>query len=69
MYSAHLNGGLCNVCVLFDDPDVKNRGIFVKKAFQDLSKPEKVKEHNNLQYYQKKREIQNPEKFCNTDRY
>ena len=52
VYSPHLNGGLCNVCVLFDDPDVKNRGIFVKKAFQDCSKPEKVKEHNNLQYHQ-----------------
>ena len=52
MYSPHLNGGLCNVCVLFDDPDVKNRGIFVKKAFQDLSKPEKVKEHNYLQHHQ-----------------
>ena len=52
VYSPHLNGGLCNVCVVFDDPDVKNRGIFVKKAFQDRSKPEKVKEHNNLQYHQ-----------------
>ena len=31
VYSLHLNGGLCNVCVPFDDPDVKNRGIFVKK--------------------------------------
>ena len=39
MYSPHLNEGLRNVCDLFDDQDVKNRGIFVKKAFEDLSKP------------------------------
>ena len=52
VYSPNLNGGLCNVCVHFDDPDVKNRGIFVKKAFQDLLKLEKVKEHNSLQYHQ-----------------
>ena len=26
-----LNGGLYKTCVLFDTPDVRNRGIFVKK--------------------------------------
>ena len=51
MYIPHLNVALCNVCVLFNYPDVKNRSMFVKKAFQDLSKLEKVKEHNNLQYH------------------
>ena len=51
MYISHLNVALCNVCVLFNYLDVKNRSMFVKKAFQDLSKLEKVKEHNNLQYH------------------
>ena len=39
------------VCILFDNPDTKNRGIFVRKVFQDISKPEKIYDHNGLQYH------------------
>ena len=31
-------------CVLFDGKD-SNRGTFVKRAFQDVGKPEKIREH------------------------
>ena len=37
------------VCILFDNPDTKNRGIFVGKVFQDISKPEKMDDQNWLQ--------------------
>ena len=50
-YSPYINGRLCKVCVLFDNPDDKNREIFVRKAFQDTSKPEKIDKHNGLQYH------------------
>ena len=35
IYRPFLNGGLCKTCVLFDTPDVRNRGIFVKKSFSE----------------------------------
>ena len=50
-YSPYLNGGLCKVCVLFHNPHAENRGIFVRKAFQNISKPEKIDQHNGLQYH------------------
>ena len=38
--------------MLFDTPDVMNYGIFVKKAFQNLTKSEKkIADHNGLQYH------------------
>ena len=51
-YSPYLNGGLSKVCELFDNPDAKNRRTFVKKAFEDISNPEKIVEHNGLQYHE-----------------
>ena len=44
VYSKELEGGLCRFCVLFDEKD-SNRGIFVKRAFQDVGKPERIGEH------------------------
>ena len=41
VYSPHLNGGLCNVCVLYDDPDVKIDVYLSKKLskiFQNRKK-------------------------------
>ena len=52
VYSKELDGGLCKACVLFDDPNNVNRGSFVKSAFQNISKPEKVPYHETLQYHQ-----------------
>ena len=37
IYSKELKGGLCKACILFDKTDEVNRGIFVKRAFQDLN--------------------------------
>ena len=44
VYSKELEGGFCKFCVLFDEKH-SNRGIFVKRAFQDVGKPEKIREH------------------------
>lgn len=57
VYSRELEGGLCKVCVLFDDPNNNNRGNFVKHAFQNVSKPEKIAEHEKLHYHQHALEI------------
>ena len=52
VYSKELKGGLCKVCILFDKADEINRGIFVKRAYQDLNKPEKVLEqHAQAEYH------------------
>ena len=45
VYSKELRGGLCKACTLFDKADEVKRGIFVKRAYQDLNKPEKIPEH------------------------
>ena len=50
-YSKELKGGLCKVCILFDKADEVNRGIFVKRAYQDLNKPEKIPEHAQTKYH------------------
>ena len=50
VYSKELDGHLCKTCVLFDKSK-KNQGIFVKNAFQKVSKPEKIKEYETLAYH------------------
>ena len=45
VYSGELKGGLCKACILFDKADEVNRGIFIKRVYQDLNKPEKILEH------------------------
>ena len=45
VYNKELRGGLCKACTLFDKADEVKRGIFVKRAYQDLNKPEKIPEH------------------------
>ena len=45
VYSKELKGGLCKAYILFDKADKINRGIFVKRSYQDLNKPEKTLEH------------------------
>ena len=50
VYSKELEGGFCNFCVLFDKKD-SNRGIFVKRAFQDVCKSEKIREHAKAKYH------------------
>ena len=52
VYSQELEGDLCNFCVLLDEND-SNRGIFVKGAFQDVGKPEKIREHAEAKYQNK----------------
>ena len=44
VYSKELEGGLCKCYVLFDEKD-SNQDIFVKRAFQNVGKPEKIREH------------------------
>ena len=51
VYNKELKGGLCKVCILFDKVDEVNRGIFVKRAYQDLKKPEKILEHAQPKYH------------------
>ena len=53
VYSKELEGGFCNFCVLFDKKD-SNRGIFVKRAFQDVCKSEKIREHAKAKYHNEK---------------
>ena len=48
--SKELEGGLCKFCVLFNEKDA-NRAIFVKRAFQDVGKPEKIREHAEPKYH------------------
>ena len=38
IYSPFLNGKWYELYVLLDTPDAKNKGIFVKKAFQNQKK-------------------------------
>ena len=50
VYSKELERALCKSCVLFNEKD-SNRGIFVKRAFQDVGKPEKIREHSEAKYH------------------
>ena len=50
VYSKELEGCLCKFCVLFDEKD-SNQGICVKRAFQDVCKPEKIREHAEAKHY------------------
>ena len=43
--------GLCKTCILFDKADEVSRGIFVKRAYQDLNKPEKILQHAQIKYH------------------
>ena len=43
--------GLCKTCILFDKADEVSRGIFVKRAYQDLKKPEKILQHAQIKYH------------------
>ena len=38
---------------MFDGKD-SNRGIFVKRAFQDVGKPEKIRQHAKAKYHNEK---------------
>ena len=51
VYNKELKGGLCKACILFDKVDEVNRGIFVKRAYQDFNKPWKILEHAQTQYH------------------
>ena len=52
VYSKELAGGLCKDCILFDPVESNvNRGIFVKRAFRDFSKPENISELVQTQYH------------------
>ena len=52
VYSKELEGGLCKACVLFDENSgSKLRGRFVKTAFQDVGKSEKISEHESKDYH------------------
>ena len=52
VYSKKLEGGLWKTYFLFDPVENNvNRGIFVKRAFTDISKPEKVWELAKTQYH------------------
>ena len=51
VHSKELKGGLCKACILFDKADEVNRGIFVKRAYQNLNKPEKILEHTQTKYH------------------
>ena len=42
---------MCKACILFDKADEVNRGIFVKRAYQDLNKPEKIVKHAQTKYH------------------
>ena len=48
--SKELDGGLCKFCILFDKKD-SNRAIFVKRDYQDVGKPEKIREHAEAKYH------------------
>ena len=51
-YSKELQGGLCKVCVLFDrNSRSKPRGKFVKTAFLDIGKSEKIANHETKVYH------------------
>ena len=54
VYSTELKGGLCKACILFDKADKVNRGISIKRAYQDLNKPEKILEHAQTKYHNDK---------------
>ena len=52
VYKNELESGLCKACILFNPvEDNVNRGTFVKRAFRDFSKPEKIREHAQTQYH------------------
>ena len=51
IYSKELKDGLCKTFILFDKVDEINRGIFVKRAYQDLKKRGKILEHAQTKYH------------------
>ena len=51
VYSYKLSGGLCKACVLFDEKNKTTRGVFVKTAYQNISRQDKI--HENTEYHQK----------------
>ena len=58
VYSKELEGGLCKACVLFDECSAvrgsnNKRGNFVKNAFQNIGKSEKIESHEQTEYHQK----------------
>ena len=65
VYSKELQGGLCRVCILFDENKTGTlRGNFVKNAFQNLAKSEKIAEHEGTKYHQ--RSYEKAESFLRT---
>ena len=42
VYNKELKEGLCKACILFDKADEINRGAFVRGAYKDLNKPERI---------------------------
>ena len=75
VYSKELEGGSCKVCVLFDDC-MGVRGNFMKNAFQNISKSEKIALHEQTEYHQKAMEratlflnsYENPEQRVDHDK-
>ena len=51
VHSKELKGVLCKSCILFDKTNEINREILVKRAYQDLNKPEKILEHVQAKYH------------------
>ena len=52
--SKEFQGGLCKVCVLFDQHSgLKPRGIFVKTVFQDVGKSEKIAKYESKEYHKR----------------
>ena len=77
VYSKELQGGLCRVCIIFDENKTGAlRGNFVKNAFQNLAKSEKIAEHEGTEYHQRScekaesflRTFENPTEAVNHDK-
>ena len=49
-HSKELDGGLYIACFLFDKFST-TLGVFLKNTNEDISKPEKTKDHTELQYH------------------
>ena len=62
--SKELQSGHCKVCILFDDVAANApKGNSVKKAFQNVSKSEKISEHEKKDRHNKA--LENAKKNCN----
>ena len=62
--SKELQSGHCKVCILFDDVAADApKGNSVKKAFQNVSKSEKISEHEKKDRHNKA--LENAKKNCN----